>query len=132
MKYIIYIIAIASLLYVAVSSDKSNILQATQPSFESTCTIDRWIDGDTFVCNDSRHIRLYKVDAPECKKVKNTEEGGMKCSNDIYYDYMNSKYDDKEASITIKGASYERIVANVNIDGVDLSKDLQTFINNNK
>jgi endonuclease YncB( thermonuclease family) len=31
----------------------------------SSCTVDRVIDGDTFVCDDGTHIRMLQINAPE-------------------------------------------------------------------
>lgn len=30
-----------------------------------SCTVDRVIDGDTFVCDDGAHIRMLQINAPE-------------------------------------------------------------------
>ncbi|HET7042410.1 MAG TPA: thermonuclease family protein [Gemmatimonadales bacterium] len=35
------------------------------PARRSSCTVERIIDGDTFVCAGKRHVRMLLIDAPE-------------------------------------------------------------------
>jgi micrococcal nuclease len=41
------------------------ILPATARAMPVGCTVERVIDGDTFVCDDGVHIRMLQINAPE-------------------------------------------------------------------
>lgn len=53
--------ALAALLVITVSVSPSPRASGANP----TCTVERVIDGDTFVCTDARHIRMLQINAPE-------------------------------------------------------------------
>jgi endonuclease YncB( thermonuclease family) len=57
---LVTVAAAVTMLATAVSPDAKRA-QATHPS----CTVERVIDGDTFVCTDGTHVRMLQVDAIE-------------------------------------------------------------------
>ena len=84
------------------------------------CVVSWVIDGDTFICDDGRHVRIAGVDAPEieqCLKWRQCAPGDAKASLHNLIRLAKGR----TATCEPLGMSYKRVLAFCNIDGVDLS-----------
>ena len=57
MRYLFSLVVALGLIALSVTAPA----EATHPS----CTVERVIDGDTFVCTDGTHVRMLQINAPE-------------------------------------------------------------------
>lgn len=109
------------LLAIIVSSTKNIGVQSSQVvasdnKSKSTCIINYIIDGDTLWCDDIKY-RLAGVDSEECKKYK--KDGKSTCIKSTSRDHL-LQYLNKPAKIEKVSKSFDRIVAYVYVDGVDI------------
>ncbi len=107
------------LLAIIISSTKDIGVQNSQvvaKDSKSTCVIKHIIDGDTLWCDDIKY-RLAGVDSEECKKHK--KDGRSTCIKSKPRDYL-LQYINKPAKIEKVSKSFDRIVAYVYVDGVDV------------
>lgn len=117
MKYKI-LTAIVLLAIIVASTKNIDITnsQVVAKDSKSTCVIKHIIDGDTLWCDDVKY-RLAGVDSEECKKHK--KDGKSTCIKSKSRDYL-LQYTNKPAKIEKVSKSFDRIVAYVYVDGVDI------------
>ena len=92
------------------------------PPASYSAVIVRVSDADTFVCERSDHsqvkVRLFAVDAPEVKhRLREKDQpGGQEALK-----YARDNWQGKEVTVTPKGESYGRVVAEVTEKGTEKS-----------
>lgn len=117
MKYkILTAIVLLAIIIASTKNIETTSSQVFATANKSTCVIKHIIDGDTLWCDDVKY-RLAGVDSEECKKYK--KDGKSTCIKSKPRDYL-LQYINKPAKIEKVSKSFDRIVAYVYVDGVDI------------